>query len=114
MTKSVFSGLIDEEPKNLEPKEPDFVRNGPRPLIPPVHRKSDPSAILLEWAIKHWGKSVLTLRDIQAFGPHSVRENALQLAETLTQFGWFEPHPAWRRDQKKWRVIRQVVDLPTQ
>jgi hypothetical protein len=114
-SKSAFAEII-AEPKQLEPKEPDFVQNGPRALIPPVHRTSDPSAILLAWAINHWSKSTLTLRDIRTFGPHSIRnpKDALRLAEVLTQFGWLEPIAAWRRDQRKWKVVREINKPSTQ
>jgi hypothetical protein len=36
-----------------------------------------------------------------------------KLTQTLTEFGWLEPVAAWRRDQKKWRVIRGPSDRAT-
>jgi hypothetical protein len=34
----------------------------------------------------------------------------MNLTGMLTQFGWRVPIEAWRRDQKKWRIVRE----PTQ
>jgi hypothetical protein len=104
---SVFARLI-EEPEKERPKEPDVVRLGPQPIIPPVHRKSSPSEKLLEWLVNHWPKPVITLRDISAYGPNCARDptNRASLIETLTEYGWLVPVEAWRRDQKKWRVVR--------
>ena len=104
---SVFAKYITEPEK--ERLEPDIVQKGPQPIIPPVHRRSAPAERLLEWAINHWGKPTLTLRDISAYGPNSVRDpkDALHLTEVLTQFGWLVPVKTWRRDQKKWLIVRE-------
>jgi hypothetical protein len=106
---SVFAKYVEDDSKKeqLEP-EPDIVRKGPQALLPLTHRNSAPSEILLSWIINFWPKNVITLRDITAYAPRSVRDpkDALHLTGVLTQFGWLAPVQAWRRDQKKWRVIR--------
>lgn len=92
-----------------EQLEPEIVRKGPQPLIPPAHSGSPPSEKLLAFLINHWPKATITLRDISAYGPNCARNPAdvMNLTKTLVQFGWLEPIAAWRRDQKKWRVIRE-------
>jgi hypothetical protein len=104
---SVFARLI-EEPEKERPKEPDVVRLGPQPIIPPVHRKSSPSEKLLEWLVNHWPKPVISLRDISAYGPNCARDpmNRASLTKTLAKYGWLVPIRTKRRDTKKWRVIR--------
>jgi hypothetical protein len=104
---SVFAKYITEPEK--EPSQPDIVRRGPQPIIPPAHRKSSPSEKLLSWIINYWPKSTITLRDISAFGPRSVRDpkDVMNLTKVLTEFGWLIPLEAWRRDMKKWRVVRE-------
>jgi hypothetical protein len=106
--KSIFAKYV-EEPEKEQPAEPEIVRRGPQPIIPLAHRKSSPSEKLLAWLVNYWPKPTITLRDISAFGPRSVRDPAdiVSLTKTLTEYGWLVPVRAWRRDMKKWRVIRE-------
>jgi hypothetical protein len=92
-----------------EQLEPEIVRKGPQPLIPPAHSGSPPSEKLLAWMVNFWPKDIITLRDIRAYGPNSVRDpaDAINLTRKLTEFGWLVPAAAWRRDQKKWQIIRE-------
>ena len=96
--KSVFAKYV-EEPEKEQLDEPEIVRRGPQPIIPLAHRKSAPSEKLLEWLVNYWPKSTITLRDISAFGPRSVRDpkDVMNLTQTLTEFGWLVPVPARRR-----------------
>jgi hypothetical protein len=97
------------ESSQSEKLEPEIVRRGPQPIIPLIHLKSSPSEKLLAWLVNYWARPTITLRDICAYGPHSVRDpkDVMNLTQTLTEFGWLIPVEAWRRDQKKWRVVRE-------
>jgi hypothetical protein len=115
--KSVFSRYIEEKPERERFEEPDIVRKGPQPIIPLSHRKSSPSEKLLEWLVNHWGRPTITLRDIYSYGPNCARDpmSRASLTETLAQYGWLVPTKAWRRDMKKWRVVREPSkEVPTQ
>jgi hypothetical protein len=107
----LFTRLNGGRPPADEPEKPTvsaIVQRGPY-LVPPAHRKSDPSEILLSWLINYWDKPTVTLRDVSAYGPNCVRDpkDVLRLTEVLTRFGWLVPAEAWRRDMKKWRVVRE-------
>lgn len=112
---TLFERLREQQTQQLEePAEPEIVRRGPQPVIPqPIvplaHRRSSPTEKLLSWMINFWPKSIITLRDITAYAPRSVRDpkDALHLTGVLTEYGWLEPIAARRRDQKKWRVVRE-------
>jgi hypothetical protein len=109
---NLFDRLKEKQPQQLEkeqPAEPEIIRRGPQPIIPLAHRKSAPSEKLLAWIVNYWTRPTITLRDISAFGPRSVRDpkDAMNLTKVLTEFGWLTPVEAWRRDQKKWRVVRE-------
>jgi hypothetical protein len=113
---SVFTKLIDE-PKKDRPLEPDIVRRGPQFLVPPPHRQFAPTEILVAWLINHWTRPTITLRDIYSYGPNCARDptNRINLIGALTEYGWLTPVRAWRRDQKKWRVVRgPSKEAPTQ
>ena len=74
---TLFDRLQEKQPQYLEkeqPAEPEIVRRGPQPIIPLTHLKSSPSEKLLAWLVNYWPKPTVTLRDISAFGPHSVRD----------------------------------------
>src|SRR5262245_2942669 len=106
MTKDIFERLQEEQAPRLEKDqsvEPEIVRKGPQPIIPPTHPGASPSEKLLVWLINFWPKSTITLRDIYSYAPNSVRDptDIINLTETLTKFGWLVPTTAWRRDMKK-------------
>jgi hypothetical protein len=104
------------ESSQSEKLEPEIVRRGPQPIIPLIHLKSSPSEKLLAWLVNYWARPTITLRDICAYGPHSVRDpkDVMNLTQTLTEFGWLIPVEAWRRDQKKWRIVREPSKEATQ
>jgi hypothetical protein len=106
--KSVFAQYIDN-PQKERHDEPEIVRRGPQPIIPPAHYKSSPSEKLLAWIINFWPQPVISLRDIQIYGPNCIRDahGAMSVAKTLTEYGWLAPIKAHRRDRKLWRVIRE-------
>jgi hypothetical protein len=68
-------------------------------------REPLPAQELLHW-IQRWGKSVISLRDVRAFGPNAIRERpiALKQIEILVRHGWLVPLPAHRRDRQTWRL----------
>ena len=103
---------LAQQPQQLEKEqldEPEIVRRGPQPIIPLAHRKASPKEQLLSWMVNHWGKPTVTARDISAYGPNCARDpaNIMSLTKTLVQYGWLIPVRAWRRDMKKWRIVRE-------
>jgi hypothetical protein len=104
----IFERLA-QQPETEQPAEPEIIRRGPQPIIPPAHRKASPNEQLLTWMVNHWSKPTVTLRDISAYGPNCVRDPAdiMSLTKTLVQYGWLIPVRAWRRDMKKWRIVRE-------
>ena len=117
---TLFDRLQEKQPQYLEkeqPDEPEIVRRGPQPIIPLAHRRSSPSEKLLDWIINHWAKPIVTARDIRAYGPNCTRDptDVMSLTKTLVQYGWLIPVRAWRRDMKKWRIVREPSkEIPTQ
>jgi len=89
--------------------ESEIVRRGPQPIIPLAHPGASPSEKLLVWLVNYWPKPTITLRDIYSYAPNSVRDPAdiINLTKTLTEFGWLVPTTAWRRDMKKWKIVRE-------
>jgi hypothetical protein len=108
VAKNLFERL-GQQSTQAEKLEPEIVRRGPQPIIPPAHSKSSPSEKLLAWIVNYWPRPTITLRDIRAFGPNCVRDPAdiLNLTKTLTEYGWLTPTKAWRRDMTKWLVVRE-------
>ena len=109
---TLFDRLQEKQPQYPEkdqPDEPEIVRRGPQPIIPLIHLKSSPSEKLLAWLVNYWARPTITLRDIRAYGPNCIRDPAdiVSLTKTLTEYGWLVPVQAWRRDMKKWRVVRE-------
>ena len=110
---SVFTAYV-EKPEKDRSEEPEIVRRGPQPIapqpiIPLAHRGSSPNEQLLSWMVNHWPKPVVTARDIQAYGPRCTRDptEIMSRTKTLAQYGWLVPVRAWRRDMKKWRIVRE-------
>jgi hypothetical protein len=87
----LFERLAAARPTSVEEKQPP----------------KDPAQTLLTW-LQKWGKSVVSLRDIQLFGPSIVRNqrSAIDAAETLVKTNWLVPDKAHRRDRRVWQVIR--------
>jgi hypothetical protein len=65
---------------------------------------------LLDWLLTRWTKDTVTIRDIRAFGPSSIRDKnvALSLAQSLERRGWLSPAKGWRLDMQVWRVVRPL------
>jgi hypothetical protein len=105
--KSVFSRYI-EEPEKERFEEPDIVRRGPQPIIPPAHFKSSPSEKLLDWIINRWLEPTISARDICRCGPNPVRDrkSAIGLAEILVEHGWLIPIKTRRIDMREWQIVR--------
>jgi len=102
---------LADESKQLEP---EIVRRGPQPLIPPVPpRSSSPSEKLLSWLVNYWAGQTVNLRDIRAYGPNCARNasDTISLTKTLAEYGWLVPTSVHRRDMKRWRIVREP---PTQ
>src|SRR6478672_10569634 len=81
-----------------EQREPEIVRRGPQPIIPPAHHKSSPSEKLLAWLINYWGRPTITARDISCYGPNCARDpmDRISLTKTLVACGWLAPVKAHR------------------
>jgi hypothetical protein len=70
-----------------------------RPRVPPSAQR------LLCWIQQGWGKPVVSLRDICAFGPRPKdRQITLDLIKILVRQGWLVPMKAWRHDRQVWRL----------
>jgi hypothetical protein len=97
------------EPGKEQLDEPEIVRKGPRGFSPSPRRKDSPNEQLLSWMVNCWPKNIITLRDFQAYGPNCIRNptDIMSLTKTLVQDGWLTPVRAWRRDMKKWRIVRE-------
>jgi hypothetical protein len=69
-------------------------------------REPLPPQILLTWLRDNWSKPVISLRDLQVFGPRGIRDrkSALAHAETLERYGWLVPMKAHRRDRRLWML----------
>lgn len=107
---TLFERLREQQTQQLEePAEPEIVRRGPQPIVPLNYLKASPSEKLLAWLINFWARPTITLRDFRAYGPNCIRDPAdiMSLTKTLTECGWLIPIKGWRRDMKKWRVIRE-------
>jgi hypothetical protein len=73
-------------------------------LKPKRTRKPLSAHELLVWIQHDWGKPIISLRDIQAYGPNAIRdrETAVAQAEILVEYGWLIPMKAHRRDRIVW------------
>jgi hypothetical protein len=111
--RSVFSVYVEETPAPIEPPpradEPEIVRRGPQPIIPPAGFNSSPSEKLLDWIINRWPENTVTRRNICQFGPGSIRnrKSATDQAEILARHGWLIPLAVGRHDAKKWQIVRR-------
>jgi len=70
---------------------------------------------LLNWILGHWKKSVICLRDVRAFGPHSMRDEKIAISsiETLAKNGWLVARKAHRRDRRLWEITHRPIANPT-
>jgi hypothetical protein len=108
--KSVFAQYIVDSPPEKEQIEPDIVRRGPQPIIPPPHPRSRPNEKLLDFLVNHWPKPTISARDIGKYGPNATRDqkNVIYLTKILVEYGWLIPIATRRRDMKKWQIVREL------
>jgi hypothetical protein len=94
---SVFSKFIAE---NLDPQPSSTEKAIEHPL--------KNLELLLNWLMNRWAKNSVTLRDIFAYGPNSLRnkEVALALMQILSARGWVTPTRPHRYDMKRWEIAR--------
>jgi hypothetical protein len=89
----------------------------PAPPPPPKEEIKQPLKnleLLLGWLLNRWPKDLVTLRDIQAFGPGPVRDKtvALNLMQILSARGWATPVKPHRYDMKQWEIARGSTFQP--
>jgi hypothetical protein len=73
----------------------------------PERRKSPPPAQeLLIWIQQCWNKPIISLRDIQVYGPSGIRDRATAVShvEALAAAGWLAEIKAHRRDRRLWKL----------
>jgi hypothetical protein len=84
----------------------DHLKVAPKAHLKPKRTRKPlpPPQELLVWIKRHWGKPIISLRDIQAYGPNAIRdrETAVAQAEILVEYGWLVPMKAHRRDRIVW------------
>jgi len=73
-----------------------------------------PAQKLLDW-LQHWTKPTISLRDIHAYGPNSLRDkkSAVRSIEVLVHFGWLSPNRSHRYDRRVWEIVRKPIVRPT-
>jgi hypothetical protein len=105
--KSVLAGIISE-PEKEQHEEPEIVRKGPHPKVPPANRNSPPSELLLDFIVNRWPKPAIRMRDILRLGPGSLRDrkSAMNTAKILAQNGWLKPLKTRQHNEKMWRIVR--------
>jgi len=64
--------------------------------------------------LSRWPKDLVTLRDIQAYGPGSVRDKkvALNLMHILSARGWVTAVKPHRYDMTRWKIARGSTFQP--
>ena len=82
-------------------------RGRPQPT-PAEAAHEDPTTVLLEWLVKHWGQPTITVRNIHRLGPYSLRnkETILRLTQSLEDKGWLIPTQTHRHDKQEWQIAR--------
>jgi hypothetical protein len=94
--------------KAVEAKPPfSHLKTKPKNRSEPERtQKPQPPQLLLNWLRDKWAKPVVSLRDIQVFGPYDIRDrkSAITYAETLERWGWLVPIQANRRDRRMWML----------
>jgi hypothetical protein len=82
------------------------------PAHPKPEQTREPPAAqeLLVWIKQRWGKPVVSLRDIQAYGPNAIRDrkSAITQAEILVKHGWLVPVKSYRRDRIAWETPPRI------
>jgi hypothetical protein len=83
----------------------------------PKEKAEQPSKnleLLLDWLLHRWPKELVTLRDIQAYGPNAVRDKkvAPNLMHILATRGWVTPVKPHRYDMTRWKIARGSTFQP--
>jgi hypothetical protein len=70
--------------------------------------------LLLDWLLNRWPKELITLRDIQAYGPGPVRDKkvAPNLMRILAARGWVTTVKPHRYDMMRWKIVRGSTFQP--
>ena len=109
MAANLFERLDQGRLQNEKAGEPDIVRKGPHPIIPPAERDSSPSEKLLDWIVNRWPGNTVTVKNICQYGPGSIRDrkSAIDQAEILARYGWLTPIRELRQhNMRKWQIVR--------
>jgi hypothetical protein len=98
------TAVVDSKP--VEPNgltASPFSHHEAKPKDQPKPERS--ARELLVWIQQYWNKPIISLRDIQVYGPYTIRERqtAINQAETLERNGWLIPLRAHRRDRRVWK-----------
>jgi hypothetical protein len=92
-----------------------FSRHGGEPKARPeparAQKSSPPARELLVWIQQCWNKPIISLRDIQVYGPSAIRDRATAIShvEALAAAGWLAETKAHRRDRRIWRLPPRTV-----
>jgi hypothetical protein len=72
------------------------------------------SAQLLLDFVQRWGKDTICGKDIQNYGPGSIRDRKSRssAAEALVEFGWLIPVKPHQRNMNKWLIVRKPIVGP--
>jgi hypothetical protein len=64
--------------------------------------------MLLDWLVIDWGKPTITAREIQIYGPNSIRDRntILNLARILVERKWLVPLETHQHNMRKWKIVR--------
>jgi hypothetical protein len=108
--RSIFSQLIEPiAPAKQEPQLATIPR-GPllAPIVPAADANSTPSEKLLDFCVNRWPREVVRLRELQQFGPRSLRnrKSAMALAEQLVAAGWLSPVKGRQCNEVLFRIVR--------
>jgi hypothetical protein len=78
----------------------------PKPELERTRKPPPPAQELLIWIQQRWNKPVISLRDIQVYGPSAIRDRATAInhVEALAAAGWLAETKAHRRDRRVWRL----------
>jgi hypothetical protein len=92
-----------------------FARYIDKPSPTEKAQEISPAQRLLDF-LQRWPKDVISVRNIQQYGPRTIRDlrGAIDAAEALARHGFLNPvqKPA-RRDRREWQIIRRPTFNPT-
>jgi hypothetical protein len=107
---TLFERLSQPPPPNKQEPQLGAIPRGPllAPIVPPANPNSTPAERFLDFIINRWPREVVRLREIQQYGPGSLRnrKSAIAMVEQLVAAGWLSPLRGRRHNERLWRVIR--------